>query len=74
MPCRAARPGARLDEAAVAGRDRNGEAGRDRAPLARPEHDVLDAREVEPGVARIRARRHLRVGVKAADEQFGHTR
>ena len=58
----------------MAGRDRDREARRHGAAPARLEHDLLHARQIEPGVARIGAGGHDRVGVQAPDEQFGHTR
>ena len=43
-------------------------------PAGAYEGDVLDAREVEPRVARIGAGGEVCVGMKAADEEVGHTR
>ena len=48
-------PRARLDEAGVALRDRDREAGADDRALARAELDALARGEIEPGVARVGA-------------------
>ena len=63
---------ARLDEAGVALRDRDGEPGADHRTLAGPELDALARREVEPCVACVRATRDERVLVEAPDRQFDH--
>src|SRR5581483_10081334 len=65
-------PRARLDEAGIAVGDRDGEPGADERPLAGPELDPLARREVEPGIAAVRTRRHDRVVTQATDRQLDH--
>ena len=71
MPCRAARPRARHDEAGVARRDLDGETDAHRRALAGRDLDVLDAAQVEAGVvARARARAGGGGG-RSADVELG---
>ena len=61
---------ARLHEAGVAVRDRDGDAGPDRRALARRQRYALDGREVEAGVAGVGLRGEYGVGTEAADRQL----
>ena len=54
-------PRARLHEAGVPLGDRDGEPGRDERALTGRELDTVAGAEVEPGVARVGARRHDRL-------------
>ena len=60
---------ARLDEAGVALGDRDGEAGADRRPLARAEHDALAGGQVEPRVAGVGALGKRRVLAQPRDRR-----
>ncbi len=59
-------PGARMDEAGVAFRDRDGEAGSDECPRAGRQLYSLGRGKVEPRVAGVRAHRQRRVRRAAA--------
>jgi hypothetical protein len=56
----------------VAVRDRNGEPSADGCTLPRSELDALARRQVEAGVARVRARGHDRVVTQALDGELDH--
>ena len=62
-------PGARLDEARVALRDRDREPGSDDRALPRPELDPLAGREIEARVAGVGALGNARVGADALDRR-----
>ena len=72
IPCRDGEPGARLDEAGVALRDGDREAGADRRPLPRSQLDALARGEVEAGVARVRLAGQDGVVAQAADRELDH--
>ena len=65
-------PRARLDEAGVTVGDRNGEAGADDGPLPGAELHPLAGREIEAGIACVRADRQRRRVVETLHGQLGH--
>ncbi len=65
-------PGAWLDEAGVALRNRNRQTGADHRPLPRPELDALAGGQVEPCVARVGADGDDRVLAQALERELDH--
>jgi hypothetical protein len=72
MPCRHGEAGPRQYEAGVAGRDLDRQPHADERAGARLEIDVLDAAQVEAGVAVVRGLRQLGVSVQPQDGQVDH--
>ena len=72
MPWLKREPGARHDEARIAVRDRDGDAGRDERPLAGAELDGFARDEVEPGVTRVGALGQHRVVAEPRDLEVDH--
>ena len=72
MPCFGGEAGARLDEAGVAFGDRDGESRPHERARAGRELDPLGRREVEAGVAGVRARRQRRGLVQPRERELAH--